>query len=248
MTVKHGKKYNEAQKLVDITKLYEPKEAVELLKKMNYLKFDPTVEVHMKLGVDPRHADQMVKLGVDPRHADQMVRGVAMLPAGTGKDVKVLVFAQGEKVAEAESAGADFVGLDDIIKQIEADWTGFDVAIATPDVMGKVGRLGKKLGPRGLMPSPKAGTITFDLAKTIREVKAGRVEFKVDKTALLHIPAGKLSFSEDALMINITSIIDSVMRAKPSGAKGSYVKSVVLSSTMSPSVRLDVATATALKP
>jgi len=235
MTVKHGKKYNEAQKLVDITKLYEPKEAVELLKKMNYLKFDPTVEVHMKLGVDPRHADQMV-------------RGVAMLPAGTGKDVKVLVFAQGEKVAEAESAGADFVGLDDIIKQIEADWTGFDVAIATPDVMGKVGRLGKKLGPRGLMPSPKAGTITFDLAKTIREVKAGRVEFKVDKTALLHIPAGKLSFSEDALMTNITSIIDSVMRAKPSGAKGSYVKSVVLSSTMSPSVRLDVATATALKP
>ncbi len=235
MTVKHGKKYNEAEKLVDSTKLYEPKEAIELLKKMNYLKFDPTVEIHMKLGVDPRHADQMV-------------RGVAVLPSGTGKEVKVLVFAQGEKVAEAESAGADFVGLDDIIKQIEGDWTGFDVAIATPDVMGKVGRLGKKLGPRGLMPSPKAGTITFDLAKTIREVKAGRVEFKVDKTALLHIPAGKLSFSEDALMTNITSIIDSVMRAKPSGAKGSYVKSVVLSSTMSPSIRLDVATATALKP
>ncbi len=235
MTVKHGKKYNEAEKLIDSTKLYEPREAVELLKKVNYVKFDPTIEIHMKLGVDPRHADQMV-------------RGVAMLPAGTGKEVKVLVFAQGEKVAEAESAGADFVGLDDIIKQIEADWTGFDVAIATPDVMGKVGRLGKKLGPRGLMPSPKAGTITFDLAKTIREVKAGRVEFKVDKTALLHIPAGKLSFSDDALMTNISSIIDSVMRAKPSGAKGTYVKSVVLSSTMSPSVRLDVATATALKP
>ncbi len=235
MTVKHGKKYNEAEKLIDSTKLYEPREAVELLKKVNYVKFDPTVEIHMKLGVDPRHADQMV-------------RGVAMLPAGTGKEVKVLVFAQGEKVAEAESAGADFVGLDDIIKQIEADWTGFDVAIATPDVMGKVGRLGKKLGPRGLMPSPKAGTITFDLAKTIREVKAGRVEFKVDKTALLHIPAGKLSFSDDALMTNISSIVDSVMRAKPSGAKGTYVKSVVLSSTMSPSVRLDVATATALKP
>jgi len=235
MTVKHGKKYNEAEKLIDSTKLYEPREAVELLKKINYVKFDPTVEIHMKLGVDPRHADQMV-------------RGVAMLPAGTGKEVKVLVFAQGEKVAEAESAGADFVGLDDIIKQIEADWTGFDVAIATPDVMGKVGRLGKKLGPRGLMPSPKAGTITFDLAKTIREVKAGRVEFKVDKTALLHIPAGKLSFSDDALMTNISSIVDSVMRAKPSGAKGTYVKSVVLSSTMSPSVRLDVATATALKP
>ncbi len=235
MTVKHGKKYNEAEKLIDSAKLYQPQEAVELLKKMNYVKFDPTVEIHMKLGVDPRHADQMV-------------RGVAMLPAGTGKEVKVLVFAQGEKVAEAESAGADFVGLDDLIKQIEADWTGFDVAIATPDVMGKVGRLGKKLGPRGLMPSPKAGTITFDVAKTIREVKAGRVEFKVDKTALLHIPAGKLSFSEDALMTNITSIVDSVMRAKPSGAKGTYVKSVVLSSTMSPSIRLDVATATALKP
>lgn len=231
----HGKKYREVSKLVDTAKLYEPQEAVSLLKKMNYVKFDPTVELHMKLGVDPRHADQMV-------------RGVAMLPAGTGKEVKVLVFAQGEKVTEAESAGADFVGLDDVIKQIENDWLGFDVAIATPDVMGKVGRLGKKLGPRGLMPSPKAGTITFDLAKTIREVKAGRVEFKVDKTSLLHIPAGKLSFSDDALMSNLSSIIDAVVRARPSGAKGTYVKSVVLTSTMSPSVRLDVATALALKP
>nr|WP_201390830.1 50S ribosomal protein L1 [Ktedonobacter sp. SOSP1-52] len=232
---KHGKKYLEVSKLLEVEKLYEPKEAVELLKKLNYVKFDPTVEVHMKLGVDPRHADQMV-------------RGVAMLPAGTGKEVKVLVFAQGEKVSEAETAGADFVGLDDLIKQIEGDWLGFDVAIATPDVMGKVGRLGKKLGPRGLMPSPKAGTITFDLAKTIREVKAGRVEFKVDKTALLHIPAGKLSFSEDALMSNITSVIDAVVRARPSGAKGTYVKSVVLTSTMSPSIRLDIPTALALKP
>lgn len=232
---KHGKKYLEVSKLLEAEKLYEPKEAVTLLKKLNYVKFDPTVEVHMKLGVDPRHADQMV-------------RGVAMLPAGTGKEVKVLVFAQGEKVNEAETAGADFVGLDDLIKQIEGDWLGFDVAIATPDVMGKVGRLGKKLGPRGLMPSPKAGTITFDLAKTIREVKAGRVEFKVDRTALLHIPAGKLSFSEDALMSNITSVIDAVVRARPSGAKGTYVKSVVLTSTMSPSIRLDVPTALALKP
>ncbi len=154
----HGKKYLEALKLVESEKLYQPQEAVSLLKKMNYVKFDPTIEVHMKLGVDPRHADQMV-------------RGVAMLPAGTGKEMKVLVFAQGEKANEAEAAGADFVGLDDLIKQIEADWLGFDVAIATPDVMGKVGRLGKKLGPRGLMPSPKAGTITFDLAKTIQEVK-----------------------------------------------------------------------------
>ncbi|HET8852331.1 MAG TPA: 50S ribosomal protein L1 [Ktedonobacteraceae bacterium] len=232
---KHGKKYEEALKLIESNKLYQPQEAISLLKKMNYVKFDPTVEIHMRLGVDPRHADQMV-------------RGVAMLPAGTGKEMKVLVFAQGEKVAEAEAAGADFVGLDDLIKQIEGDWFGFDVAIATPDVMGKVGRLGKKLGPRGLMPSPKAGTITFDLAKTIREVKAGRVEFRVDKTALLHIPAGKLSFSEDALMSNLSSVVDAVVRSKPSGAKGTYVKSVVLSSTMSPSVRLDIPSALALKP
>ena len=231
----HGKKYLEAQKLIDTTKLYQTQEAISLLKKISYTKFDPTVEVHMKLGVDPRHADQMV-------------RGVAMLPAGTGKMVKVLVFAQGEKVAEAESAGADYVGLDDLIKQIEGDWLDFDVAIATPDVMGKVGRLGKKLGPRGLMPSPKAGTITFDVARTIREVKAGRVEFKVDKTALLHIPAGKLSFSDEALLSNITSVVDAVSRARPSGAKGTYIKSIVLSSTMSPSVRLDVASAVALKP
>jgi len=232
---KHGKKYLEAEKLVDKEKLYQPQEAVSLLKKLNYVKFDPTVEVHMKLGVDPRHADQMV-------------RGTAMLPAGTGKDVKVLVFAQGEKVSEAEAAGADFVGLDDLVKRIEEDWFGFDVAIATPDVMGKVGRLGKKLGPRGLMPSPKAGTITFDIAKTVRDVKAGRVEFRVDKTALLHIPAGKLSFSEDALMANLTSVVDAVIRARPTGAKGTYVRSVVLSSTMSPSVRLDVPSALALKP
>lgn len=235
MPKKHGKKFLEASKLLEADKLYQPQEAVSLLKKMNYVKFDPTLEVHMRLGVDPRHADQMV-------------RGVAMLPAGTGKDVKVLVFAQGEKVLEAEAAGADFVGLDDLIKRIEEDWFSFDVAIATPDVMGKVGRLGKKLGPRGLMPSPKAGTITFDLTKTIREVKAGRVEFRVDKTSLLHVPAGKLSFNEDALMANIASVIDAVVRARPTGAKGTYVKSVVLASTMSPSVRLDVPAALALKP
>ncbi|BCL81926.1 50S ribosomal protein L1 [Ktedonobacteria bacterium brp13] len=234
-TKTHGKKYLEAAKLVDADKLYLPQEAVSLLKKMSFTKFDSTLEIHMKLGVDPRHADQMV-------------RGVAMLPAGTGKEVKVLVFAQGEKVSEAESAGADFVGLDDLIKQIEGDWLGFDVAIATPDVMGKVGRLGKKLGPRGLMPSPKAGTITFDLAKTIRDVKAGRVEFKVDRTALLHIPAGKISFSEDLLMQNVTSVINAVTSARPSGAKGTYIKSITLTSTMSPSIHLDVSAATALKP
>jgi len=232
---KHGKKYMEALKLVEEGKLYAPQEAVSLLKKMNYVNFDPTVEVHMKLGVDPRHADQMV-------------RGVAMLPAGTGKEVRVLVFAQGDKAAEAEAAGADFVGLDDLIKRIEEDWTDFDVAIATPDVMGKVGRLGKKLGPRGLMPSPKAGTITMDVARTIQEVKAGRVEFRVDKTALLHIPAGKLSFNDASLMSNLASIVDAVVRARPSGAKGTYVKSVVLTSTMSPGIRLDIPTALALKP
>ncbi|MBE3557608.1 MAG: 50S ribosomal protein L1 [Ktedonobacteraceae bacterium] len=234
MKKKHGKKYLEVAKLVDETKTYQLQEAVPLLKKLSYVKFDPTVELHMRLGVDPRHADQMV-------------RGVAMLPAGTGREMKVLVFAQGEKVAEAETAGADFVGLDDLIKQIEGDWFGFDVAIATPDVMGKVGRLGKKLGPRGLMPSPKAGTITFDLAKTIREVKAGRVEFRVDRTALLHVPAGKLSFSDEALTSNLISIIDAVVRARPSGAKGTYVKSIVLTSTMSPSIRLDVPSTLALK-
>src|SRR5260221_6499565 len=232
---KHGKKYAEVVKLVEADKLYQPTDAVQLVKQLGYVKFDPTVELHMKLGVDPRHADQMV-------------RGTAMLPAGTGKDVKVLVFAQGEKASEAEAAGADFVGLDDLIKQIEEDWFGFDVAVATPDVMGKVGRLGKKLGPRGLMPSPKAGTITFDIAKTVQDVKAGRVEFKVDKTSLLHIPAGKLSFNEDALLGNIASVVDAVVRARPSGAKGTYVKTVVLSSTMSPSIRLDVPAALALKP
>lgn len=235
MSKAHGKKYLEAAKLVDHNKLYELPEAVSLLKKLNYVNFDPTAEVHMKLGVDPRHADQMV-------------RGVAMLPAGTGKEVKVLVFTQGEKIAEAEAAGADFVGLDDLIKQIENDWLGFDVAIATPDVMGKVGRLGRKLGPRGLMPSPKAGTITFDLAKTIRDVKAGRVEFRVDRTALLHIPAGKLSFDDDALTQNIVAILDAVVRARPTGAKGTYIKSLALTSTMSPSIRLDVTAALAARP
>ena len=231
----HGKKYLEAVKQVDEDKLYQPQEAVSLLKQINYVKFDPTLEIHMKLGVDPRHADQMV-------------RGVAMLPAGTGKEVKVLVFTQGEKVAEAEAAGADFVGLDDLIQRIDGDWYGFDVAIASPDVMGKVGRLGKKLGPRGLMPSPKAGTITLDVGKTVREAKAGRVEFRVDKTAVLHVPAGKLSFSDESLMSNMASIIDAVLRARPTGAKGTYVKSVVLSSTMSPGLHLDVPAALALKP
>ncbi|MGZ3599768.1 MAG: 50S ribosomal protein L1 [Ktedonobacterales bacterium] len=231
---KHGKKYLEAAKQVEPEKLYEPAEAVSLVKKLNYVKFDPTVELHMQLGVDPRHADQMV-------------RGTATLPAGTGKDVKVLVFAQGEKAAEAQAAGADFVGLDDYIKQINEGWLGFDVAVATPDVMSKVASLGRRLGPRGLMPNPKTGTVTFDIARAVREVKAGRVEFRVDKTSLIHIPIGKTSFTDEQLMQNLAASVDAIVRAKPAGAKGQYVKSVVICSTMSPSVRLDVPTALALK-
>jgi large subunit ribosomal protein L1 len=234
MTQHHGKKYREVAKLVDEDKLYQPAEAIDLLKKLSYVKFDPTVELHMQLGVDPRHADQMV-------------RGTAALPAGTGKSVRVLVFAQGEKASEAERAGADFVGLDDMIKQVNEGWLGFDVAIATPDVMSKVASLGRRLGPRGLMPNPKTGTVTFDVARAVGEVKAGRVEFRVDRTALIHIPIGKLSFSDEQLMQNLTAAIDAIVRAKPSGAKGQYVKSVVVCSTMSPGVRLDLPSALALK-
>jgi large subunit ribosomal protein L1 len=234
MAKKHGKKYREALKLLEPGKLYQPQEAIPLLKKMNYVRFDPTLEVHMRLGVDPRHADQQV-------------RGVAMLPAGTGKEVKVLVFAQGEKAREAEAAGADFVGLDDLIKQIENDWFGFDLAIATPDVMARINRLGKKLGPRGLMPNAKAGTITMDIARVVREAKAGRVEFRVDRTALLHVPAGKLSFSDEALLANLAAVFDAVMRAKPASSKGAYIRSIVLASTMSPGVPLDIQSALALR-
>jgi large subunit ribosomal protein L1 len=232
---KHGKKYNVAAKLVEEEKLYEPVEALDLLRKVSYVKFDPTVELHMQLGVDPRHADQMV-------------RGTATLPAGTGKDVKVLVFAQGEKATEAEAAGADFVGLDDIIKQINEGWLGFDVAVATPDVMSKVASLGRRLGPRGLMPNPKTGTVTFDIARAVKEVKAGRVEFRVDKTSLIHMPIGKLSFTAEQLQQNLASAVDAVVRAKPTGSKGQYVRSIVLASTMSPSIRLDPAPTLAMKP
>jgi large subunit ribosomal protein L1 len=234
---KHGKKYQEVASQVDDGKFYEPTEAVQLLKKLNYVKFDPTVELHMKLGVDPRHADQMV-------------RGTAMLPAGTGKEVKVLVFAQGEKAGEAQAAGADFVGLEDLIKQINDGWLGFDVAIATADVMARVSSLGRRLGPRGLMPNPRTGTVlppNGDLAKAIRDVKAGRVEFRVDKTSLIHVPIGKLSFSDQQLMENLTATVDAIVRARPSGAKGQYIRSVALCSTMSPSVRLDPQTAQSLK-
>ena len=231
---KHGKKYLEAVKQVEVDRLYQPAESIELLKKMSYVKFDATVELHMQLGVDPRHADQMV-------------RGTATLPAGTGKEVKVLVFAQGEKALEAEAAGADFVGVDDFVKQINEGWLGFDVAIATPDMMSKVASLGRRLGPRGLMPNPKAGTVTMDIARAVKEVKAGRVEFRVDKTSLIHMPIGKISFSDEQLLSNMASAIDAIVRAKPAGAKGVYIKSITVCSTMSPGVRLDMPVALALR-
>jgi large subunit ribosomal protein L1 len=232
---KHGKKYEAALAQVDEEKLYQPTEALALLKKLSYVKFDPTVELHMKLGVDPKHADQMV-------------RGVTMLPAGTGKTVKVLVFATGEKAEEARAAGADFVGLDDLIKEIEGGWLGFDIAISTPDLMGpKVAKLGRRLGPRGLMPNAKTGTVTDNITNAVKEAKAGRVEFRVDKTGLIHVPIGKLSFTEEQLMQNLSATVGEIQRQKPSGAKGQYIKSVVLCSTMSPSVRLELAAALAMK-
>jgi large subunit ribosomal protein L1 len=225
----HGKKYIEAAKLVDHMKNYTPTEGVELVKKVTTVNFDPSVEAHLRLGVDPRHADQMV-------------RGTVVLPHGTGKVVRVLVFAQGEKAQEALRAGADYVGGEDYVKKIEGGWLEFDVAIATPDMMGQVGKLGRILGRRGLMPNPKAGTVTFDLERAINEVKAGRVEFKVDKTGIIHVPVGKASFETRALVINLASLLDAVNRAKPAGAKGAYLKGLTIASTMSPGVRIDIPT------
>jgi len=223
----HGKKYEEAAKLVDRARVYAPDEAVGLVKQTSTVAFDPTVEAHLRLGVDPRHADQMV-------------RGTVVLPSGTGKVVRVAVFAQGEKAQEALRAGADEVGADDLVKRIEAGWLEFDVALATPDMMGQVGRLGRILGRRGLMPNPKAGTITFDLERAIREVKGGRVEFKVDKGAIIHVPIGKGSFEEQALLSNLATLVDAVNRAKPSGAKGQYLRGLTIASTMGPGIRVDV--------
>ncbi len=224
---RHGKKYTEAAKLVDREQVYAPLEAVELAKQTTYVAFDASIEVHLKLGVDPRHADQMV-------------RGTVVLPHGTGKSVRVAVFAQGEKAQEALRAGADEVGGEDLVKKIEAGWLEFDVAIATPDSMGLVGRLGKILGRRGLMPNPKAGTITFDIERAVSEVKGGRVEFRVDKTAIIHAPIGKSSFEPDALVDNLAALVDAVNRAKPTGAKGQYIKGLTIASTMGPGIRVDV--------
>jgi large subunit ribosomal protein L1 len=224
---KHGKNYLEAAKLVDRERLYPPAEAAELVKQTTTVKFDATIEVHLRLGVDPRHADQMV-------------RGTVVLPNGTGKTVRVAVFAQGEKAQEALRAGADEVGSEDLVKKIEAGWLEFDVALAAPDTMGMVGRLGKILGRRGLMPNPKSGTITFDLERAIKEVKAGRVEFKVDKAGIVHVAVGKASFGPEELVANLATLVDSINRARPSGAKGQYLRGLTIASTMGPGIRVDV--------
>ncbi|CEP69608.1 Ribosomal protein L1, bacterial-type [Moorella glycerini] len=223
---KHGKRYREVSKLVDRQQLYEPGEAIALARKTASAKFDETIEV-------------AVKLGVDPRHADQQVRGTVVLPNGTGKTRRVLVFAKGEKAREAEEAGADFVGAEDLVEKIQGGWLDFDVAIATPDMMGMVGKLGRILGPRGLMPNPKAGTVTMDLARAIKEVKAGKIEFRVDKTAIVHAPIGKASFAEDKLKENFQALIEALVRAKPAAAKGQYLKSISISSTMGPGVKVN---------
>jgi large subunit ribosomal protein L1 len=223
----HGKKYQDAAKLVDSTRVYAPREAVDLAKKTGYVSFDPTIEAHLNLGVDPRHADQMV-------------RGTVVLPHGTGKKVRVAVFAQGDKAQEALRAGADEVGSEDLVKRIEAGWLDFDVALATPDMMGQVGKLGKILGRRGLMPNPKSGTITFDLERAIREVKAGRVEFKVDKGGLIHVAAGKGSFEAEQLVANLAVLLDAINRAKPAGAKGQYLQGLTIASTMGPGIKVDI--------
>jgi large subunit ribosomal protein L1 len=223
----HGKKYQDAAKLVDHERLYNPAEAAELLKQTSFVGFDSSVEIHLRLGVDPRHADQMV-------------RGTVVLPHGTGKKVRVAVFAQGEKAQEALRAGADEVGSEDLVKKIEAGWLDFDVALAAPDTMGMVGRLGKILGRRGLMPNPKSGTITFDLDRAVREVKAGRVEFKVDKSGIIHCSVGKTSFSADELVANLAALLDAINRAKPAGAKGQYLKTLTVASTMGPGIKMDL--------
>jgi large subunit ribosomal protein L1 len=227
--MKHGKKYAEAAKLVDRATFYEPAEAIALVKKTAVAKFDETIEVH-------------IRTGCDGRHAEQQIRGAVVLPNGTGKTVRVLVFAKGDKVNEAEAAGADYVGGDELIPKIQNDgWLDFDVVVATPDMMGVVGRLGKILGPKGLMPNPKAGTVTMDVAKAIADIKAGKIEYRLDKTNIVHVPVGKASFTEEALQENFTALMDAIVKAKPSALKGQYLKSITLTSTMGPGVKVSVA-------
>ncbi len=229
---KHGKKYRSAAELVDRNKLYDPIEALELVKKTATAKFDETIEV-------------AYRLGVDVRHADQQIRGAVVLPGGTGKDVKVLVFAKGEKAKEAEEAGADIVGAEDIAAKIQEGWLDFDVAVATPDMMSVVGRLGRILGPRGLMPNPKTGTVTFDVANAIKEIKAGKVEYRTDKAGIVAAPIGKASFDVERLAANFRALTDALLRARPAAAKGQYMKSVTISATMGPGIKVNPARLTA---
>jgi large subunit ribosomal protein L1 len=226
---KHGKKFQEASKLVDAEALYDPSEAIELVKKTAPAKFDETVDI-------------AVRLGVDPRKQDQAVRGVVVLPHGTGKTKRVLVFAKGDKAKEAEAAGADFVGDQDMINKIQQGWFEFDVCVATPDMMSEVGKLGRILGGKGLMPNPKAGTVTFDVSKAVQEIKAGKIEYRLDKAGQIHAPLGKVSFDAEKLQENFRALIDSLVRAKPAAAKGVYLKNVAISSTMGPSVRVNLTT------
>ena len=225
--MKQGKRYVEAAKLVDPTKLYEAKEALEVIEKMPKAKFDETVELH-------------VKLGVDSKHADQQVRGTVVLPHGTGKSLKVLVFAKGDKAKEAEAAGADFVGAEELVPKIEKEnWFDYDVIVATPDMMGVIGRLGKVLGPKGLMPNPKSGTVTMDVTKAVADIKSGKVEYRLDKTNIIHLGIGKVSFGTEKLQENYQTIIDAIIKAKPAAAKGQYIKSVALTTTMGPSLYIN---------
>ncbi len=227
--MKHGKKYAEAAKLVDRSTLYDTADAIALVKKTATAKFDETVEVH-------------IKTGCDGRHAEQQVRGAVVLPNGTGKTVKVLVFAKGDKVAEAEAAGADHVGGDELIPRIQNDgWLDFDVVVATPDMMGVVGRLGKILGPKGLMPNPKAGTVTMDVTKAINDIKAGKIEYRLDKANIIHVPVGKVSFEEAKLQENIDALMEAVVKARPSALKGQYLRSITLATTMGPGVKVNTA-------
>jgi large subunit ribosomal protein L1 len=227
---KQGKQYREALARIEKDRAYSPQEAISIAKQASYVKFDETVELHLRMGVDPRHADQQV-------------RGVAMLPNGLGKAVRVLVFAQGEPEKTARDAGADHVGGDELVKKIEEGWTEFDVAIATPDMMPKIGKLGKVLGRRGLMPNPKSGTVAQpgDLPQVISEARKGRVEFKLDKTAIIHTPVGKLSFDDERLLENVAAVVDAIVKAKPSGAKGNYIRGISLTTSMGPGIKLDLA-------
>ena len=225
--MKRGKKYSDAVKLFDKTQAFDTEEAISLVKKTAVAKFDETVEAH-------------IRLGVDSRHADQQVRGAVVLPHGTGKKVRVLVFAKGDKLTEAEAAGADFVGGEDLIPKIQNDnWFDFDVVVATPDMMGVVGRLGRVLGPKGLMPNPKAGTVTMDVTKAVQDIKAGKIEYRLDKSNIIHVPVGKASFTEEQLVDNFTTLMGAIVKAKPAAAKGQYLRSVTLATTMGPGVKVN---------